>query len=427
MRIWILLFFAIWLSACSDEKVSGISSVETQNALLIQVVDADSKPVSGAVARVRSAYWAYAVQSYSTFAELETDSSGYVVLDSNLFNRIDSLNQPKMAIEILDQKQGAYTVIDRRDLAKNATSEMKMTLYRLQTLSGNVEGGASARISLYGTTKTAMTDSQGHFEMSDVAPGDYLFIVETDSLIATGDVYVQEFAGSCETTECSETVLNISFEDTTLEVSKQVIRTKDTADYGYMRVIDFEDGLASGMEYPFSKNYGYLGTTDTNVVTTPSKENAAYGIERGGYDGYGYSFHWKSSAPSGRWSFFGLWICSEETPCDLNALDSVEFYIRGSGRYSFSFESLGESNYQGKALYYDTLKVDSASDRNDAEIWKRVSITPAGFVKGDSSWGNLGWEMIHDKVTNISVAAYGEAEIWLDDIKFYGIKQSDLK
>lgn len=408
MRIWVLLFLAIWLSACSDEKVSGISSVETQNALLIQVVGADSKPVSGAVARVRATdYLAKGTEwaaNGGVIASFTSDSAGFIAVNKEF---VDSLSEKSVAMEIKDSAQGVFKVLDLAEYDDEKEDTLQFALYRLQTLKGRVASNLSnGVVLLYGTDKFAARDSAGYFEIEGVAPGDYNYVVEVfdpeistwkDTVIASGSVSIHEhfIDDECEALDCTETWLDI----------------------GYVEIVNFEKGFDGG----------YFAVSDSTVESTPTPENAENGLENAGAGREGTAFHWKSNSPNGRWAFFGKWVCSEKTPCNLNALDSVEFYVRGYGRYSFSIESLGESNYRGKALYYDTLKVDSASDRNDADTWKRVAITPADFVKGDSSWGNLGWEMIHDKVTNISVAAYGEAEIWLDDIKFYGIEQKDLE
>jgi hypothetical protein len=408
MRIWVLLIVAVWLSACSDENVSSISSVETQNALLIQVVGADSMPVSGAVARVRATDYLSKgdgkTSNSGVIASFTSDSKGFIAVDKEF---IDTLSAKSIAMEISDSVQGTFKIIDVSEFNSEKEDTLQLALYRLQTLKGRIAPNLSnGVVLLYGTDKFAVRDSTGYFEIKDVAPGDYNYVVETfdsktstwkDTILESGTIHVHEhfIDDECEALDCTETWLDI----------------------GYVEIVNFENGLDGG----------YFAVSDSTVESSPSPENAEKGLEKVGAGREGTVFHWKSNSPNGRWAFFGKWICSEESPCNLNALDSVEFYIRGTGRYSFSIESLGDANYQGKALYYDTLTVDSASGRNDAETWKRVAITPADFVKGDSSWGNLGWEMIHDKVTTISVAAYGEAEIWLDDIKFYGIKPSDLK
>lgn len=418
MRMWVLLLVAVWLAACSDsEKVSGFTTVETENAMVIQVVGADSVPVRGVVARMRLADYHSQTDSENgdagtggIIASFESDSNGFIAVEKNF---LDTLSVKSVALEIRDSVQGAFQILDVSDLKGEKEDTLQYSLYRLQTLKGMVKSDLSGMVVfLYGTDKFAVVDSMGSFEIEGVAPGDYSYAVEIrDTIVVEGAVHVHEYFvdDQCEALECTETRLDFVLKDTA--------RTDTLKDIGYVEIINFENEF----------NGGYFAVSDSTVESTPTPETSEKGFEEAGAGREGTAYHWKSSAPLGRWAFFGKWICAEDDPCDLSALDSVEFYIRGTGRYSFSFESLGDANYKGKALFYDTLKVDSENGRDDAETWKRVAITPADFVEGDSSWGNLGWDLIHDKITNIAVSAYGDAEIWLDDIKLYGIKPEDLK
>jgi hypothetical protein len=38
----------------------------------------------------------------------------------------------------------------------------------------------------------------------------------------------------------------------------------------------------------------------------------------------------------------------------------------------------------------------------------------------------LGWDVISKTVTTISIAAYDDTEVWIDDITLYGVKPSDF-
>jgi hypothetical protein len=127
--------------------------------------------------------------------------------------------------------------------------------------------------------------------------------------------------------------------------------------------------------------------------------------------------HWESTAKQGKWSFFGTWICTEESPCNLSATDSIVFYARGTGVISIALETLGSSNTEGKTLAYDTLKTDE---------WQRRVIKPENFKPRDDLYGNLGWEVISEAVTTISIAAYDSTEFWIDDVTLYGVKPSDF-
>ena len=113
MKKLLLLLALIALSACSDRDVSGISSVETQNAFLIRVVRGYSLPASNAVARVRAIDFVRNVGSDSVasefFLEYVADSLGRI--------RIDSLAVEVASIEILNEGEGVFRKILAKDEA----------------------------------------------------------------------------------------------------------------------------------------------------------------------------------------------------------------------------------------------------------------------------------------------------------------------
>ena len=413
MKSYLPLLSAIAFSliACSNDDVAGYTTVETENALLIQVVDSDSLPVVGAQARVRLARKVYS--NDDAIAVLESDSKGFITLDSALVDKVDGLSVDSIAVEVLDSdKQGAFAALDWNELKVSAEMDSKkMVLYRLQYLRGKIENAKTATICLYGTSKSAKIDSLGRFEIAGVAPGDYTYLVASESDSLTGSISVNKVAADnyCESLDCTETRLDVALEPYEVEI------------------INFENGFKSSLKAPALEGAGYFATSDSTVISTPTPETSEEGFVEAGAGREGTAYHWTSNSPNGRWAFFGVFICHSDTPCDLQGLDSAEFYIRGKGRYSFSIESLGDSTFNGKAIYHDTLIVDSASGRNDAETWIRKVVRPSDFIAGDSSWANLGWELVSQKVTTLTIATYGEAEIWIDDIKLYGIKPSDLK
>ena len=79
MKFYLPLLSAIALSfvACSDDKVSGISTVETENALLITITYQDDTPVARRVATLRPLSY---VRDFSDVFEIPQKiavSSGY--------------------------------------------------------------------------------------------------------------------------------------------------------------------------------------------------------------------------------------------------------------------------------------------------------------------------------------------------------------
>ena len=405
MKSYLPLLGAIALSfvACSDEQVSGISTVETENAMLITVTYQDDTPVARRVATLRPLSY---VRDFSDVFEtpqkmVVSDSLGRFAIDSLPFQT------DTFTLELLAEGQGVFKKIPANllNLADDSVVSMNLVMENLGSISGKTdcpEGAGNAFVQVYGTDRLVMTDDSCNFHIDSLAPADYkLRVLVSDSVVESETKVISN----------KETQIDIHFYE--------------------VEIINFENGFKSSLKAPALEGTGYFATSDSTVTSDPTPETSEKGFVDAGKDREGTAYHWKSNAPNGRMAFFGIYICHSENPCNLQALDSVEFYIRGNGRYSFAMESLGDSSFNGKALYYDTLKVN-LEDSGDSSIetsteWKRVAIRPSDFVKGDSSWGNLGWEMVSQKVTNLTIAAHGEAEIWIDDIKLYGIKPSDMK
>lgn len=391
MKKMFLLLVLLAFGACSDNEVAGISSVETQNAFLIRVVHGDSLPASNVVARVRSIDFVRDVAGDSAemgfFAEYVADSSGCI--------RIDSLAIDSAMIEIVDKEEGVIRKILARDVQDG--DSVQFVLEKTGSLRGRVylpDGVDFAWVQVYGTNHLAKTDSEGFYEMDSLPSSEYgLRFVVGDSVV--------ESSAKVESGENS--------------VANVFVFEPDS-----IKVLDFESGDAVFVLKEIDRSVtGYLAATDSSVVTVPAiGSKVADAVEKAGKGRDGKALHWKSSAGFGVWSFFGIWICPASSTCDFTALDSVVYYIRGTGHYSFAFEALGKTNIEGKAVTNDTL--DSVDE------WKRVCVKPTDFIESDSSWGNFGWEPVSKTVTTISIFAYDEAEIWVDDITLYGIKPSDF-
>ena len=393
-KLFLLLVLSacFFFCACSDKDVAGISSVETQNAFLIRVVHADSLPAVNAVARVRSADFVRNIAEDSAetlfFREYRTDSLGCI--------RIDSLAVDTAMIEIIDKGDGVIRKIHAAEVQDG--DSVQFVLEKTGSLRGKVylpEGVDYAWVQVYGIDRFVKTDSRGFYELDSLAPYD-----EYGLQVVIGDTVVQQ---SAEVKVGVETSSNV------------YVFEPDT-----VKVLDFETGKANFVLEEFNLHAtGYLMVTDTSVVTVPAvSDDASNAVESAGAGRGGKSLHWKSSAGFGVWSIFGIWICTEKSPCDLTKLDSVVYYVRGTGHYSFAFEALGKTNVEGKALNQDTLLTK--------DEWKRVCVKPSDFIGPDSSWGNFGWDAVKKTVTTISILAYDEAEIWIDDITLYGIKPSDF-
>ena len=396
MKKLLLLFAVLALCACSDKDVAAISTVETQNAYLIQVVHEDSLPAVNVVARMRSANFVRSVEEDSAgadyYEEFVTDSLGYI--------RIDSLAVDTATIEILERGEGLFRKIFAEDLRE--FGDLRFVMEKVGGLRGRVylpEGVDYAWVQVYGSDRLVKTDVDGFYEMDSLPPYEY------GLRVIIGDSVINEYAEVMPGKETSANVL--AFEPYSI------------------KVLDFESADAQFVieELGISKT-GYMSATDSSVKVTPevkvvpeTREDITEFIVEAGAGREGNAIHWQSSAKRGNWSFYGIWVCEEKSPCDLSATDSIVFYARGNGVISIAFETLGSSNEEGKTLAYDTL---------DTEKWQRRVIKPANFKPRDDLYGNLGWEVISKAVTTISIAAYDDTEFWIDDVVLYGVKPSDF-
>ena len=398
-RLFLLLAclapLAFW--ACSDKEVAGISTVETENAFLIQIVREDSKPAVGVVARMRSVDFVRDIEDDSSkaifFEEFKTDSLGQI--------RIDSLAVDVATIEIVDAGEGLFTKISAEDIQEG--DSVQYALEKTGSLRGKVYLPDSidyAWVQVYGTDRLVKTDSEGFYEMDSLPPYEY------DMRVIVGDSIIEQSAK--------------------IDAGEDVSANVRTFEPDSVKVLDFESASAQFTikELGISET-GYMSSTDTSVKTTPeveiipeTRKDLSDFIVEAGADREGNAIYWETSAAKrGSWSFYGIWICKEESPCDLSATDSIVYYARGTGVISIILETLGESNTEGKALTYDTLKTDE---------WQRRVIKPENFKPRDDLYGNLGWEVISQAVTTISIAAYDSTQLWIDDVVFYGVKPSDF-
>ena len=395
LLLLLVVFAAFW--ACSNDKdVAGISTVETENAYLIQIVREDSLPAVNVVARMRSVDFVRSVEEEKDaedsakggfFSEFVTDSLGCI--------RIDSLAVDVATLEIVDHGEGLFKKLSAEEVQEG--DSVRFVMEKTGNLRGKVflpDGVDFAWVQVYGSDRLVKTDSDGFYEMDSLPPFDY------GLRVIVGDSVVEKTATVNAGAEATAYVYNFQPDS--------------------VKILDFE----SDNEEFFITDLGitvegYMRATDTNTKTVPDiNEDMAMFIVEAGVGREGKALHWESSARQGKWSFFGTWICKEESPCDLSATDSIVFYARGTGVISIAFETLGSSNTEGKTLAYDTLKT--------SDEWQRRVITPANFKPRDDLYGNLGWDVISEAVTTISIAAYDDTEFWIDDIVLYGVKPSDF-
>jgi len=180
-------------------------------------------------------------------------------------------------------------------------------------------------------------------------------------------------------------------------------------------VADFEKLTAqTSFPSPIPATYWYVMSSDSSVVLDSAlSADFTTAIQSAGGGRSGQSLHIAYTATSSLWVILGTALGS--SPRSLATLDSVEFWVRGTGRYSFILENLSENG--SKAILNDTLDT----------VWTRKCIRPADFSPGDSIGGNYGWDKVKDFITNLTFFAGSGTDFWVDDIRLYGVNRDNLK
>jgi hypothetical protein len=511
MKKIFLSLLCLSLFACSDSKVAGGSTVETENSIAVRIVYSDSAPASNVLARVRPLWYVKDIDSSLAddgfSEEYETDSLGYI--------RINKLSHSKVSLEILQKNAGVFGMLTSQNLKNSDTLVYRIEKFGALNGKINLPAGASfAWIQLFGTDRLVKTDSTGNFRVDSLPPVSYrVRAIISNEESAVGEAVVQVESGLvtdagtlpapdsssedltlwaysrtlpldslvsgwmrplCDTTvgfvrldtgnfdfsqamsdgsdlrfvdqSGSRLKYQIAYWDDSLKQAVVRVLLNGAPDIQNVRMLwgrsaainenyqtiwnslpdsliqelytldidDFESGdLKANMKPPVFAHSWYYMLQDTSVTAVPSVDSALSGIVEAGGGRSGYAFHWKTSSSNGHWSFLGMRL--DSTAKNWEHLDSVVYYVRGSGEYSFGIEALNELS--GKALFFDSLRTE----------WTRVRVRPSDFVAADSNGGNIGWYLVRQKVTNITFCAIGNAEIWIDDVRIYGLNRDDVE
>lgn len=105
------------------------------------------------------------------------------------------------------------------------------------------------------------------------------------------------------------------------------------------------------------------------------------------------------------------------SPRVFRSLDSLEFWARGSGSFSPALEHMITSKFSHKA--WRSRDMDTG--------WQRYRIRPQDFDSATATSGNVGWTAIRDTIDHLTFLIGGSGDLWIDDIRLYGIDRNDLR
>lgn len=175
-------------------------------------------------------------------------------------------------------------------------------------------------------------------------------------------------------------------------------------------VLDFEsDNNQNCLPGDLQSNW-YL--SPETILDSTIYSNNMLAVEDADKGRSGKALHIPYEAKSPDYVLVGTRIAS--TPRDIGHLDSVEVWIRGNGMYNIILENLdAEKNY--KAQYKGEAN----------EKWERIVVRPQDFEQ--DSIGYHGWDVTRNRITHFTVFAFNGSDLWVDDVKFYGINRDDLR
>lgn len=103
------------------------------------------------------------------------------------------------------------------------------------------------------------------------------------------------------------------------------------------------------------------------------------------------------------------------TPRSLRTIDSIVFWAKGQGaaRAAMEHATAGSQLVAWKSIATDTS-------------WQRYRVVPNGFDSAVAS-GGASWSAIRDSLTHISFWMTGSGELWVDDLRIFGIDRDDLR
>lgn len=177
-----------------------------------------------------------------------------------------------------------------------------------------------------------------------------------------------------------------------------------------VRVDDFEGGSLVN-RLPVAAPWKTF-TTDSNAVVS------SFGIATtSGRAGKVLHMGYDAGVSTPRWVLATTAIAS--TPRCFRSLDSIVLYAKGAGTLNAFSVALEHINQSKSEKAWKRVKLDT--------VWQKIKLRPQDFDAPDTTTGNVGWNRVKDMVTNFSILDGGKGDVWIDDVRFYGIGPDDLR
>ena len=402
-RVWKIGFAALGgiLAACSGGNgvESAGSSLETENSIALSVQLADGTPAARVQVIVRPDSYLFGTDSAEDTIVLEkmnfeTNDSGMLILDNIGF--------------------GSYIVEARSDSLKGAAKfnylsrqtdggRVSLHIDKPGSVSGQIfleddEDAASVTVAVQGLDYSVSADGMGNFEFESLPAGNFEVVayVQADSSVVNSKGkkervrYIRKLGSSYARVQ--------SGKENAVVID---VRTPDSLPYFVFE--DFEKGV---------KNWNVKHSEDADG----SIESVDAGLGREGKAAHftcinDSAFNWV------------LMTRSLGGMVDMSNLDSIVFWARADAikdttrhKYvSFSFDmNLDSTSEEESGKAWTHIDIDT--------VWNRYVVVPSKLQEPDSNktGGNLGWDVVKRRITEISIFGGTGGEFWIDDIEVFG-------
>lgn len=396
-RVWTLGIFAAWASAfvaCSTE-VAG-SSLETENSVAVQVLKSDGTPAARTKVLVRPSDYLVGnpvkfttqcsylsdTESFcdtiwvnsenSTYGVTEyTDDEGRIVIKDLSYNS-------KYTVEAQGESYKAAVLFNHEQPTQDGVVDsITMKLSEPGAASGQISfnvdsipDGAKIKVYVVGFEYSADVDENGKFVFTSLPEGEFLFLAR----------YVSEdssFSGTL-THKIS------SGKNESVNIPIELPPDPDSLIY---ILEDFEIGVDKW--YKTHSRYAEVPVMET--VEMEDREGAVAHVVY-------------SSDSLYTWTGIGSYLGGI---LDLSDMDSVAFYAKGEGAVSISFDYIEGEGVKDGAMV-DSVSRDSSGKAwrhiQLASVWTRYVVPVDSFISAeDKNGGNIGWDSVKTRVTNITV------------------------
>ena len=183
-----------------------------------------------------------------------------------------------------------------------------------------------------------------------------------------------------------------------------------------VQILNFETGgIYNDIPAPMVKHEWYVQAHNNATISDSLAANKMSGIEKADSSIFGKkTLHVQYSAGTkGQYVVIGTRIAEHQH--DLSRLDSVEVWIKGDGDFEVILETIVESDTNYKTSYIGKVN----------KQWTRVAVKPEDFTNADNK-SYHGWDITRNKITRFTIFVYNGKDVWIDNVKMYGINLDDL-